>query len=69
MPKIDVYNIEGKKVSTIELNDNVFGIKPNEKILLNGQVIWQIYQVKEKWLQINCEKVLDVLHLACKTYR
>ena len=33
MPKIDVYNIEGKKVSTLELNDNVFGIKPNEKIV------------------------------------
>ena len=33
MPKIDVYNIEGKKVSDIELNDNIFGIKPNEKIV------------------------------------
>ena len=33
MPKIDVYNIEGKKVSNIELNENVFGIKPNEKIV------------------------------------
>ena len=33
MPKIDVYNIEGKKVSDIELNENIFGIKPNEKIV------------------------------------
>ena len=33
MPKIDVYNIEGKKVSDIELDKNVFGIKPNEKIV------------------------------------
>jgi len=33
MPKIDVYNVEGKKVSDIELNDNIFGIKPNEKIV------------------------------------
>ena len=33
MPKIDVYNVEGKKVSDIELNENVFGIKPNEKIV------------------------------------
>ncbi len=33
MPKIDVYNIDGKKVSNIELNENVFGIKPNEKIV------------------------------------
>ena len=27
MPKIDVYNMEGKKVSDVELNDNVFGIE------------------------------------------
>ncbi len=33
MPKIDVYNIEGKKVSTLDLNEAVFGIKPNEKIV------------------------------------
>lgn len=33
MPKIDVYNIEGKKVSDIELNEEIFGIKPNEAIV------------------------------------
>ena len=33
MPKIDVYNIEGKKVSNIELADSVFGIEPNEKMV------------------------------------
>ena len=33
MPKIDVYNIEGKKVSDIELKDEVFGIEPNEKVV------------------------------------
>ena len=33
MPKIDVYKIEGKKVSDIELADSVFGIEPNEKIV------------------------------------
>ena len=33
MPKVDVYNIEGKKVSDIELADNVFGIEPNENIV------------------------------------
>ena len=33
MPKIDVYNMQGKKVSDIELNENVFGIKPNKKIV------------------------------------
>ncbi|MBS5853754.1 MAG: 50S ribosomal protein L4 [Clostridium sp.] len=33
MPKIDVYNMEGKKVSDVELNDNIFGIEPNEAIV------------------------------------
>ena len=33
MPKIDVYNIEGKKVSDVELNEEIFGIEPNEYIV------------------------------------
>ena len=33
MPKIDVYNIEGKKVSDIELNEGIFGIEPNEDVV------------------------------------
>ena len=33
MPKIDVYNIEGKKVSDIELNEAIFGIEPNEAVV------------------------------------
>ena len=33
MPKIDVYNVEGKKVSDIELKEEIFGIKPNEAIV------------------------------------
>ena len=33
MPKVDVYNIEGKKVSDIELNENIFGIEPNEAVV------------------------------------
>ena len=33
MPKVDVYDIKGKKVSDVELNENVFGIEPNENIV------------------------------------
>ena len=33
MPKVDVYDIKGKKVSDVELADSVFGIEPNEKIV------------------------------------
>ena len=33
MPKIDVFDIKGKKVSDLELNEKVFGIEPNENIV------------------------------------
>ena len=33
MPKIDVYDMKGKKVSDVELAENVFGIEPNEAIV------------------------------------
>lgn len=33
MPKIDVYDIEGKKVSTVDLNEEIFGIEPNEAVV------------------------------------
>ncbi len=33
MPKIDVLSMDGKKVKEIELNDNIFGIEPNENIV------------------------------------
>ena len=33
MPKIDVYDIKGKKVSDVELAESVFGIEPNETIV------------------------------------
>ncbi len=33
MPTIDVYNVEGKKVSTVELKEEIFGIEPNEAVV------------------------------------
>ena len=33
MPKIDVYDIKGKKVSDVELAEAIFGIEPNEAIV------------------------------------
>ena len=38
MPKVDVYDIKGKKVSDIELADSVFGIEPNENIVHSALV-------------------------------
>ena len=33
MPNVDVYNIEGKKVSTVDLKEEIFGIEPNEAVV------------------------------------
>ena len=33
MPKVDVYNVDGKKVKDLELNESIFGIEPNENIV------------------------------------
>lgn len=33
MPTIDVYNVEGKKVSTVDLKEEIFGIEPNEVVV------------------------------------
>ena len=33
MPTIDVLNSDGKKVKELELNENVFGIEPNENVV------------------------------------
>ena len=33
MPSIDVYNIEGKKVKSVDLKEEIFGIEPNEAVV------------------------------------
>lgn len=33
MPNIDVLSVDGKKVKELELNENIFGIEPNENIV------------------------------------
>lgn len=33
MPKVNVYDVEGKVVSNIELSDAIFGIKPNKVVM------------------------------------
>ena len=33
MPKVDVYNMQGKKVSDVELRAAVFGIEPHENVV------------------------------------
>ena len=39
MPKVDVLNLEGKTISELELNDDVFGIEPNQQVLFDAVMI------------------------------
>jgi len=39
MPKVALYNMEGKQVGEIELNDDVFGIEPNEAVVHEAVVM------------------------------
>lgn len=39
MAKIDVLNVEGKKVDSIEIADSIFGIEPNKQALFDAIVM------------------------------
>jgi large subunit ribosomal protein L4 len=41
MPKVSVYNVEGKAVGELELADGVFGIEPNTHVLHSAVVLQQ----------------------------
>ncbi|MFR7444497.1 MAG: hypothetical protein ACLUUO_14770 [Sellimonas intestinalis] len=36
MANVSVYNMEGKEVGTLELNDAVFGVEVNEHLVHHG---------------------------------
>jgi len=44
MPKIDVYDISGKKVSDLELKEEIFGIKPNEAVVHSALINYMANQ-------------------------
>ena len=46
MPKVDVYDIKGKKVSDVELADSVFGIEPNESVVHSVLVNYLANQIQ-----------------------
>jgi len=39
MAKIDVYNLSGKKVSSVELNDAIFGIEPHKQSMFDAIIM------------------------------
>ena len=70
MANVSVYNIEGKEVGTIDLNDAVFGVEVNEH-LLHMAVVNQLANKRQgtqkanhgdKKEQVMQDKVLQDLH-------
>ena len=39
MKKIDVLNIKGEKINDVKLNENIFGIEPNNKVLYDAIIL------------------------------
>jgi len=39
MPKVALYNVQGSQVGEIELNDEVFGVEPNESVVHEAVVM------------------------------
>ena len=36
MKKVDIFNLKGEKINDVKLNENVFGITPNDKVLYDA---------------------------------
>lgn len=39
MKKIDIFNLKGEKINDVKLNENVFGITPNDKVLYDAIIL------------------------------
>ena len=39
MKKIDVFNLKGEKINDLKLNENIFGVTPNDKVLYDAIIL------------------------------
>ena len=39
MKKVDIFNLKGEKINDVKLNDNIFGITPNDKVLYDAIIL------------------------------
>ena len=44
MSKLDILNLKGEKVKDTKLNDNVFGIEPNDSVMYDAVVLYNASQ-------------------------
>ena len=63
MPSINVVDMKGSNAKTIELNDSIFAIEPNEAVM-HQMVVLKISTVDTRWYRI-CSKAKR-LQLQCK---
>lgn len=48
MSKLDILNLKGEKVKDTKLNDNVFGVEPNDSVIYDA--VFYIMHLKDKVL-------------------
>ena len=48
MKKVELLNLKGEKVKDINLNEEVFGIKPNQKVLKDAIVFTAKNKIEKK---------------------
>ena len=46
MSKLDILNLKGEKVKDTKLNDNVFGIEPNDSVIYDAVVLYNASQTR-----------------------
>ena len=39
MKKVDIFNLKGEKINDVKLNENIFGITPNDKVLYDAVIL------------------------------
>lgn len=39
MKKVDLFNLKGEKINDVKLNENIFGITPNQKVLYDAIIL------------------------------
>ena len=41
MKKVDIFNLKGEKINDVKLNENIFGVTPNNKVLYDAIILGQ----------------------------
>ena len=62
MPTVDVYNADGKVVSTMELNDSVFGVKVNKDVMHEVVVNYLANRSEERRVGKECRSRWSPYH-------